>query len=128
LPMAQRLKAAMRAGLFYAGWYPRLFVPVPALGNLKVKVHRVLARHLRYAVRTSRRLARSLFHAMVRFGPKLERQQLVLGRLVDIGTELFAIAATCSHAHSLLARTPDESGKRDLLQLVGCVCDMARLR
>jgi hypothetical protein len=38
---------------------------------------------------------------MARFGPKLERRQLLLGRFVDIGTELFAITASCSRAQSL---------------------------
>jgi hypothetical protein len=56
---------------------------------------------VRYLNRTSRRLARSLFHAIVRFGPTLERRQAVLGRLVDIGAELFAMAAACSRASQL---------------------------
>src|SRR5256885_2140532 len=37
---------------------------------------RLITRHLRYASRMSRKLGRSLFHAMVRNGPKLEHQQL----------------------------------------------------
>ena len=35
---------------------------------------------------------------MAQFGPKLEREQVLLGRFVDIGTELFAMAATCARA------------------------------
>ena len=38
---------------------------------------------------------------MARFGPKLEREQVLLGRFVDLGTELFALTAACSHAQSL---------------------------
>ena len=34
----------------------------------------------------------------VRFGPKPERKQMVLFRAVDIGAELFAMAASCSRA------------------------------
>src|SRR5689334_8042236 len=30
LPMGKRLKAALNAGLFYAGWYPKQWLPMPA--------------------------------------------------------------------------------------------------
>jgi len=97
LPRDVRMKAALKATAFYAGWYPRQWLP----SNLGGDFHRPLAAHVRYAARTSRRLARRLFHAMLRFGPKLEREQVLLGRFVDIGTELFAISATCARAETL---------------------------
>jgi hypothetical protein len=40
---------------------------------------------------------------------KLERKQILLGRLMDVGTELFAMAATCSYAHSLVKRGQDNN-------------------
>jgi len=82
-----------------------------------------LAKHVRYAERHSRKLARSLFHAMVRFGPKLERKQLVLFRTVDIGAELFAIAATCARAHA-----DAKSGNVGALALADVFCCEARIR
>ncbi|HEX7938470.1 MAG TPA: hypothetical protein VF483_05715, partial [Gemmatimonadaceae bacterium] len=93
----QKLSALGRVMKFYPFWYPaRWFgrgqIPL-AFGEFGA-----LAKHLRWAERHSRKLGRSLFHAMVRFGPKLERKQMVLFRAVDIGAELFAIAATCSKA------------------------------
>ena len=127
LPGAQRLKAALKAGLFYAAWYPKQWLPTDAefksFGGAPV-----FARHLNYAARTSRKLARTLFHAMVRFGPKLERQQMLLGRLVDIGTELFAITATSSRAQSLyeLAATAEE--KEELARLADYFFRSAKLR
>src|SRR2546422_7230327 len=78
LPMSERLKAVFSSGKFYAGWYPKQWLPGNA-GNLD-KLHADLRPHARYAARTSKRLARGLFHAMARFGPKLDREQLLLSR------------------------------------------------
>jgi hypothetical protein len=127
LPVAQRVMAALQAGIFYATWYPRQFVPGLFNSTPNVKVHPTLRRHLRYAARASRRLARGLFHGMIRFGPKLERQQLLLGRFVDIGTELFAMTAACSRAHALL-RGRSSEGKTDVLELADYSCRLARSR
>src|SRR6202790_1750096 len=96
LPMSERAKAFFTSGKFYAGWYPRQWLPGGA-GKID-NLHSDLQEHVNYAARTSKRLARGLFHAMARFGPKLDRQQLLLSRFVGIATELFAISATCSFA------------------------------
>src|SRR5216117_3330965 len=72
LPMSQRLKAVFTSGKFYAGWYPKQWLPANA-GDLD-KLHDDLRPHVRYAARTSKKLARGLFHAMARFGPKLDRE------------------------------------------------------
>jgi alkylation response protein AidB-like acyl-CoA dehydrogenase len=125
LSMGQRIKGALRAGLFYAGWYPRQWLP--SAGGLPAGTHPRLAKHLRYVRRTSRLLARRLFHAMVRFGPKLEKQQVLLGRFVDAGTELFAMAATCARANQMLASGPDKDGG-EWLQLADYFCREAKLR
>jgi hypothetical protein len=45
-----------------------------------------------------------LFHAMAKHGPKLEREQVLLGRFVDIGTELFAMLASCSRAQEMVTQ------------------------
>jgi alkylation response protein AidB-like acyl-CoA dehydrogenase len=101
-PISRKLSTGLKAGLHYAGWYPGLWNPfAPA-----VNVHPRLAPHLRYVARGARRLARTLFHAMAIHAARLERKQALLGRLVEIGTDLFAIAATCSRADSLHARDP----------------------
>jgi hypothetical protein len=123
LPWPQRLRAAFKAGCFYAGWYSRQWMPFNATPVPGMDAR--LSRHLRYAARTSRKLARALFHAMVRFGPKLERQQVLLGRFVDIGAELFAITASCLRAQSLLKDIGKSSEVRDLADYF---CRSARLR
>jgi alkylation response protein AidB-like acyl-CoA dehydrogenase len=123
LPMSDRVKAFLISGKFYAGWYPRQWLPGGS-GRID-NLHSDLAAHVRYAARTSKRLARGLFHAMARFGPKLDREQLLLSRFVGIATELFAISATCSFAQSKI----DEGGNADeVLSLADYFCRSARLR
>jgi alkylation response protein AidB-like acyl-CoA dehydrogenase len=123
LPMSERAKAVFTSGKFYAGWYPRQWLPDGArkIDNL----HRDLEKHVAYAARTSKKLARGLFHAMARFGPKLDREQLLLSRFVGIATELFAISAACSFAqHKIDTGAP--SG--EILQLANYFCRSARFR
>ncbi|MBI2343534.1 MAG: acyl-CoA dehydrogenase family protein [Deltaproteobacteria bacterium] len=88
-------QAARRMLKFYAWWYPRQWMP---LTTAMPSLPKPLRTHYRFVQRASRRLARTLVHAMGRYGPALERRQMVLWRLVDIGTALFAMAGTCSRA------------------------------
>jgi hypothetical protein len=123
LPLGRRLRAASKAFGFYAGWYPRQWLPFggAATGRLEPE----LATHVRYVARTSRKLARRMFHAMLSLGPRIEREQVLLGRFVDIGTELFAIAASCTHAQHLIAQG---RSREELLPLVAHFCEGARRR
>src|ERR671923_1757487 len=92
-PMGRKINAVLRSGVYYAWWYPKLFLGwsrAPRYGEFGR-----LAEHVRFVDRSTRRLARTLFHCMVRFGPKLEKRQLLLARLVEIGAELLAIIAAC---------------------------------
>ena len=135
LPLKERAKAAMHATAFYAKWYPKLwssweFKPKkdPAAQEKSApapEMDPAFAHHVRYARSASGKLARALFHAMAWHGPKLESKQILLGRFVDIGAELFAITATCSRAQLLLASHPD---KAELIKLVDYFCRLSRLR
>jgi len=119
----KKLTALFRAGAHYAWWYPTRFLGwgfwprYASFGSL--------AGHMRFVERTSRRLARSTFHAMVRFGPALEKRQAVLGRLVDIGADLFAMAASLVRGKMLTDRSSDETGATALADLF---CRHARRR
>jgi len=123
LPMSERAKAVFSSGKFYAGWYPRQWL-LNGAGKVD-NLHPTLRGRVDYAARTSKRLARGLFHAMARFGPKLDREQLLLSRFVGIATELFAISATCSYAQWLLdqGRPADE-----ILTVADYFCRSARMR
>jgi alkylation response protein AidB-like acyl-CoA dehydrogenase len=125
LPAGKRLGAAAKAAAFYAHWYPGLMLP---RGGVPGDLTPAFKSELAYVSRTSRRLARALFHAMVKHGAKLERQQLLLGRLVDIGTELFAVAATVLYADALVKRGDAEYPRAELEQLGKCFVADARGR
>jgi len=123
LPLGRRLRGALRAAGFYAGWYPRQWLPFGGPDTSAMDPR--LAREVRWVAHTSRKLARRLFHAMLRFGPRLEREQVLLGRFVDVGTELFAVAASCSRAQYLIGKGRD---RREVIGLVDHFCRQARRR
>ena len=114
-PMGKKIQALLKSGAYYAYWYPKLWLGLgwlPQYGEFGA-----LATHVRFAARSSRRLARTLFHCMVRFGPKLEKRQAVLGRLVEIGAELLAITAACSRALAMAKQDPTNPGPVQLADL-----------
>jgi len=96
----ERLKSAFAAAGFYFWWYPKQWLPLG--GSAPAGMHPRLAGHMREVAVLSRRLARTLFHQMVKFGPKLEKRQILLGRLADVGADLFAVAASCAFAQKLI--------------------------
>jgi alkylation response protein AidB-like acyl-CoA dehydrogenase len=99
VPVGRKLAALPKVGAFYATWYLGLWVralTAPRFGEFGP-----LARHLRFVERSSRKLAREIFHSMVVFRAGAERKQAFLFRLVDIANELFAMAASVSRAQAL---------------------------
>jgi alkylation response protein AidB-like acyl-CoA dehydrogenase len=117
--MGQRVRAFFAAAPFYARWYPARWIP----SFSRYGEFGLVAQHLRWAHRRSRKLGRALFHAMVRYGPKLEKRQMVLFRAVEIGAELFAIAAACSRAYQLR-----KEGQANAMELADAFCRDARAR
>jgi hypothetical protein len=63
---------------------------------------------------------------MARWQGRLEQRQAFLGRLVDIGAELFAITAACVHARTLAEREPDRAQQAP--ELADLFCGQARRR
>jgi hypothetical protein len=109
---SQKFRALLKSAGFYGLWYPKLWIPFG--GWFGYGEFGRLAGHVRFVERSSRKLARTLFHCMIRFGPKLEKRQAVLGRLVEIGAELLAISAACSRAHAMVRKDPAQTGPREL--------------
>jgi alkylation response protein AidB-like acyl-CoA dehydrogenase len=122
LPPGRRARAAARAGGFYARWLPTL---VAGEGQRPGAYGEFggLAGHLRYVERASRKLARATFYGMARWQGRLEHKQGFLGRIVDIGAELFAMSAACVRAQA--QATQDQPAA---VELADVFCAQARLR
>ena len=118
-----KAKAAVRAAGFYARWLPPLVAGRGQLLSSYAEFGGALSSHLRYVERASRRLARHTFYGMARWQGGLERRQGFLARIVDIGAELFAMAASCVRAQTLR-----ENGDLAGAQLADVFCRQARLR
>ncbi|WP_336714264.1 acyl-CoA dehydrogenase family protein [Arthrobacter sp. USHLN218] len=123
--LAAKAKAAMGASGFYARWLPGLFAG-EGMNPTAYRDFGELAGHLRFVERSSRKLARHTFAGMGRWQARLEHHQVFLGRIVDIGAELFAMAACCSRAQLLLSQHP-EHGKA-AYQLADTFCLQSRER
>jgi alkylation response protein AidB-like acyl-CoA dehydrogenase len=103
--LRQKAAAAVGASGFYAKWLPQL---VFGEGQRPLAYHEFgrLASHLRFVERSSRKLARNTFYGMARWQADLELKQGFLGRVVDIGAELFAMSAACVRAEAQRAADP----------------------
>lgn len=98
-PFGDKVKGLFGAIKHYSTWFPKQY-----WGGFKGASYKdmgPLEKHFMYIEKCSHILARKIFQAMLRYQQRLERKQMLLGRLMEIGTELFAMAATCSYALSL---------------------------
>jgi alkylation response protein AidB-like acyl-CoA dehydrogenase len=126
LPLGRRLAALVKAGLHYAVWYPQRWL---GWGRWpQYSEFGTLAEHVRWADRTSRRLARAQFHLMMRYQAALEKKQAMLFRCVDIGAELFAILATCSRAMRDARQGGSTDESNSCIELADLFCRSSRRR
>jgi len=106
LSVENKLRAGVKLAAFYGKWYPTqwlnssLWVSHTDLGEL--------SKHFSYVESTSHKLARTIFHYIGLYQDRLERKQNILGALMEIGTELFAMATTCSYAKLKMDENPDD--------------------
>jgi acyl-CoA dehydrogenase-like protein len=122
--LRSKARAAGKAGGFYARWLPTL---VAGEGQRPGAYREFgpLGTHLRYVERASRRLARVTFYGMSRWQGRLEHKQGFLGRIVDIGAELFAMSAVCVRAQM---DATDGGHAASSYELADAFCRQARVR
>jgi hypothetical protein len=119
--LQSKFKALGKMMGYYATWYPKLWLPTfgPSVSGMPS----ILSGHMRYVEARSKKLARVIFHQMMRHQQKLESKQSVLNRIVDIGTELFAMAGSCAYAAMLVKK-----GQNNAVELADLFCKQARDR
>ena len=121
--LGERAKDAVGLGAHMAGWFAGNVAGWsrwPRHGDFGP-----LSDHIGFAERRARKLARTLAYAMSRYGGALEKKQAVLGRMVDIGAELFAMGATCAYAVKLQGHNGADSGP---IRMADLFCKYARRR
>nr|WP_239090644.1 acyl-CoA dehydrogenase family protein [Asanoa iriomotensis] len=119
--LGRKAKAGARATAFYAKWLPGLAVGKGQNPNAFAE-YGPLAHHLRYVERASRKMARSTFYGMSRWQARMEDREVFLGRIVDIGAELFAMAAVCVRA------TSERDDRPEGMELADLFCKQAKVR
>jgi hypothetical protein len=124
LSLFGKLKELPKVMAFYASWYPKTWF---GWGRWpKFDEYGELATHVRFLDRTTRKLARTIFHMMARHGAKLQHRQSLMFRAVDVGAELFAMTATIGRARMLVKRGGPEA--ENATELADVFCRMSRRR
>src|SRR3954447_22176785 len=123
--IVDKAKAGAKAGAFYAKWFPTLTTGDGQKPG-SYSEFGSLAKHLRYVERHSRKLARSTFYLMGRYQARLEQKGHLLGRIVDIGAELYAIACACVYADTIAREQPNR--REEAYELADLFANQARRR
>lgn len=123
-PLTEKIKAIPRIAAFYLAWYPSTWFTLR--GWVGYGEYAPFSDTLRFIHRRAMRLARQVFHGMLRYGPGLQRRQGFLFRWVDIALDLFAMTAVISRA--LTAKAQKHPDAEKMLRVAQAFCDTARLR
>ncbi len=121
----QKLAAMPKIGWFYAKFMA---------GNTfrwgrwpKYKEFGEFAGILRYCERTSRMLARTMVWAMMRYRAKLQVKQGFLFRVVDMGSEVYAMAATVAKVLKMRKQHDPQADKAAELAKLFCRLSMRKV-
>ena len=123
--LKDKARAGLKAGAFYARWLPGLVVGKGQRPG-SYEEFGELAGHMRFVERSSRKLARVIFLAIGRWQARLEKKQAFLGRVVDVGAELFAMASAVVYAGTIAKEQPERAEEAG--ELADLFCRQARRR
>ena len=123
--LKEKAKIGLQAAKFYAKWLPQLTVGEGQKPG-SFEEFGSLANHMRFAERSSRKLARTTFAVMGRYQAGLEKKQAILGRIVDIGAELFAISSAVVYANTVAKKQPER--REEVFELADIFATQARRR
>lgn len=123
LSVGQLLTQVPKVAGHYLWWYTKLlFAPFKTRSYSDMGP---LARYFRFIEKTAPRLARNIFYYMMRYRKELEHKQMLLGRLIEIGTDLFVMAATCSYA---ISESKAQQGSQSPIHMAEYFCQIAMRR
>ena len=113
--ISEKLPLAIKMFTHYAVWYPKQWLPssTPSARYLSAKNKK----HMSFIKKTTQKMARGLFHVMGQYQQRLEKEQLILFRFVDIGTDLFAMASCLARVEQLVSENPSDQSSQDLADL-----------
>jgi alkylation response protein AidB-like acyl-CoA dehydrogenase len=118
----EKLEALVSSGAFYAAWYPTRWF---GWGHWpRFDEFGSMARHLRFCERSTRKLAREIFHGMMVHQAKMQHKQAFLFRVVDIANEIFAMTAAVCRAHAMAEAGIPEA--RSAMRLADLFCRTSR--
>ncbi len=97
LSILEQTRQAMTLMRFYLPWYLRQWRNRPLSGRRELTHLQVRPAAL-YVERTSRRLARAIFYALLRFQASFKDEQRLQNTIESVGEDLLAISATVLYA------------------------------
>ena len=116
LTIGQKASMGMKLLGFYLPWYLK-----QSFGfSSSFKEQEPLSKEFIFIETYAHRLAKTLFNAMAKYQAHLEKKQILLGHLMEVGTDLFIMTATCSYA---LSKKDPQS-----LELARYFCTLAQER
>lgn len=124
ISFSKKLKTFFHLLEHYSKWYPKQLWG-SNFSTIKLAKTEKLQKYFTFIEKQSHHLAKEIFVGMATYRQKLERKQMLLGRLMEIGTDLFAMSSVCSYA-LMLSKNPEINDSS--IELADHFCQLAKRR